>query len=256
MTQGWYLLPGVPRGTTPPEMPGNPPVGTVRLVSTADIELLTGPLLSDADDPSFLMTFLPPQPILFFAGPSVPTPAQVLASIHDRPMPQPAAGREFLFRYHPRSGAHPGYDAIFEPICPLPARTWRHFVHRRLGCTTTDLYWLWRLATGPRLCPTVDALAARHRATTSQLRTWISDLLGVSANHYNHCPGWEWVLFAAVEKGLLKPPPADGRTEAGRRRRKHWDEPAELWGSGTAGQRGSGTAGQRDSGTERNRRGF
>jgi len=242
MTQGWYLLPGVPRGTTPPEMPGNPPVGTVRLVSGTASELLTGPFLSDLDDPEwmplaihspslaeserdFITTQLRPQPVVFLAGPNLPTPAQVLASIHDRPMPQPAAGREFLFRYHPRSGAHPGYDAIFEPICPLPARTWRHFVHRRLGCTTTDLYWLWRLATGPRLCPTVDALAARHRATTSQLRTWISDLLGVSANHYNHCPGWEWVLFAAVEKGLLKPPPADGRTEAGRRRRKHWDEP-------------------------------
>lgn len=255
MTQGWYLLPGAPTWTAPAAIPGSPPVGTVRLMSGTVTELLTGPFLRDADDhewmplvihsPSLtdsdrssLTKRLRPHPVLFISGPSVPTPVQVLAKIHDRPMPPPATGREFLFRHYEKSGGHPGYDAIFEPLCALPARTWRYFVHRRLGCTTTDLHWLWRLATGPRLCPTVDALAEAHRATAPQLRSWVSRLVGVPARHYNRCPGWEWVLFAAVQNGLLKPRPADGRTEAGRRRRKHWDEPLELWEGRTAGQRG------------------
>ncbi len=182
-------------------------------------------------------------PVIDLTVSRLPTPDQALHLVHRRAMPARPEAAALLLQGYPHGEFPQGWSTLLDPVSIRSGRSQRRFLREQLGCTATELHWLWRLATGPRLAPTVEALAAEHRTTPNLLRHWVTRLTGLPARHYNRCPGWEWVICAARDSGLVTypAPRADGRTEAERRRRRFGSRAAEESGlGGEAGKRAAG----------------
>ncbi len=160
----------------------------------------------------------------------VPDLRTVLDLVNRRPDPSPSQGRHWLFATHPPPGDSRVVRSIFERRLLIPERTYRQVLRQALGTTPHTLALLWRLAMLRRLCPTVEALAAEAGTTTTNLRHWVGQLLGVPLRYYNRCPGWEWVIDASVQNGLFQVGPGEkvgqrGSGAAGRRYRYRGWEP-------------------------------
>ena len=140
-----------------------------------------------------------------------PAPPLALTLLNARPAPLPSAARHWLPWPSKECAQTKAAESVFEPTPLVPLRTYRHFLARWLGCTPLQLAWLWRLATIPRLRPNIEALAADAGTSTLTLRRRVKELLGIPLRLYNQCPGWEWVIELAVQRGLVEFGPLDGR---------------------------------------------
>jgi len=196
------------------------PLGTVALLlcptaSRTDlvVEVAALPLMvpivwiipANGPEPLPPVDFRERQLALVPAGNSL-SPADIVAAVNARPRLSPERMGAWLAA---RLGNPLLADIVREALTTsshpsprgLSLRNLQRIVPKVLHCRVSDLVRLHRLATLPRCCSTVDALAKQACLATTHLRDQVRGL-GISLRDYNQWPGWEWVLEAAVRKGL------------------------------------------------------
>ena len=142
------------------------------------------------------------QSVILSPSQELPLPISAVEALSNRNPPSPSLIARWLALRLGQPDIESLIATIFNRDGKVSERTLRWRCQRKLHCHPSDLRRLVVLATLPRPTANVDQLAAISESSPQRMRERLRRGLGVTLAFYNRTPGWEWVLEAAIRKGL------------------------------------------------------